>query len=91
MQSSSTFEPVNIKDFFGSPASHPRSQIHSFLDDLAKICRKNNVEEIYLETERSPSIILYFADGSVYKDLEYARGEKASVWSPEANCWIGKQ
>jgi len=92
MQSSTTFEPVNIKDNIGSPSFPcPKSQVHSFLDDLTKICRKNNVEEIYLETERSPSIVLRFTDGSVYEDLEYARGEKASVWSPEANCWVGKQ
>lgn len=90
MQTSSTFQLSNIKDNAGSLSSYPRSQIHSVLNDFTEICRKNNVEEIYLETERSPTIILRFTNGSIFEDLEYARGEKASVWFPEANCFVGR-
>jgi len=54
-----------------------------FLRELATVCKKHNVEEIYTRTEkgRLPMTIVRFTDGETLEELEYQRPEKScSAW-----------
>ena len=64
-----------------------------FLKELAIVCKKHNVEEIYTRIEKGqhPTTIVRFTNGETLEELEYQRLDRScSAWWPTAQRFIGK-